>query len=104
MHFNLKEANNYSRTLDISRGVVTVSMQADETSYTREYFVSHPDQLMFIKLSSKGKNKMNVELTMNSLLRYKLVLHPPLQSPVTAATYPMQCNMTVPTPCVFQEW
>ena len=73
MHFNLKEANNYSRTLDISRGVVTVSMQADETSYTREYFVSHPDQLMFIKLSSKGKNKMNVELTMNSLLRYKLM-------------------------------
>jgi alpha-L-fucosidase 2 len=73
MHFNLKEASNYSRTLDIRRGVVTVSMEADGTSYTREYFVSHPDQLMFIKLSSKGKNKMNIELTMNSLLRYKLM-------------------------------
>jgi alpha-L-fucosidase 2 len=73
IHFNLKEASSYSRTLDIRRGVVTVSMQADETSYAREYFVSHPDQLMFIRLSSKGKNKMNIELTMNSLLRYKLM-------------------------------
>lgn len=73
MHFNVKEANNYSRTLDLRRGIVNVSFASDETSYSREYFVSHPDQLMFVKLSSKGKNKMNVELTMNSLLRYKLV-------------------------------
>lgn len=73
IHFNLKEASQYSRTLDIRRGIATVSMEADGTSYTREYFVSHPDQLMFIKLSSKGKNKMNIELTMNSLLRYKLM-------------------------------
>jgi len=49
MNFNLKEASQYSRTLDIRRGVATVSMEADETSYTREYFVSHPDQLIFLK-------------------------------------------------------
>ena len=73
MNFNVKEANQYSRTLDLRGGLVNVSFASDETSYSREYFVSHPDQLMFVKLSSKGKNKMNVELTMNSLLRYKLV-------------------------------
>ena len=73
MHFNMKEASQYSRTLDLRTGLVNVSFESDETSYRREYFVSHPDQLMFVKLSSKGKNKMNVELTMNSLLRYKLV-------------------------------
>ena len=73
MHFNMIEASQYSRTLDLRTGLVNVSFESDETSYRREYFVSHPDQLMFVKLSSKGKNKMNVELTMNSLLRYKLV-------------------------------
>ena len=73
MDFKVKEATRYSRSLDLRRGLVNVSFDADETSYTREYFVSHPDQLMFVRLSSKGKNKMNVELTMNSLLRYKLV-------------------------------
>ena len=73
MDFKVKEATRYSRSLDLRRGLVNVSFDADETSYTREYFVSHPDQLMFVRLSSKGKNKMNVELTMNSLLRYKLL-------------------------------
>ena len=72
MDFNVKEANQYSRTLDLRRGLVNVSFVSDETSYSREYFVSHPDQLMFVRLSSKGKNKMSVELTMNSQLRYKL--------------------------------
>ena len=73
MDFKVKEATRYSRSLDLRRGLVNVSFDADETNYTREYFVSHPHQLMFVKLSSKGKNKMNVELTMNSLLRYKLL-------------------------------
>lgn len=73
MNFNLKEANQYSRTLDLQKGVVNVSFESNGTSYTRAYFVSHPDQLMFVKLSSKGKNKMNVELTMNSLLVHKLM-------------------------------
>lgn len=73
MDFKVKEATRYSRSLDLRRGLVNVSFDADETNYTREYFVSHPHQLMFVKLSSKGKNKMNVELTMNSLLCYKLL-------------------------------
>ena len=71
MDFNVKEANQYSRTLDLRRGLVNVSFESDGTTYSRAYFVSHPDQLMFVKLSSKGKNKMNVELTMNSLLPNK---------------------------------
>jgi len=76
MNFNINETSNYSRVLDMSRGVVTVLVEADDTKYSRTYFVSYPDQLMFVKLSAKGKNKMNVELTLNSLLQHKLMISP----------------------------
>ncbi len=76
MNFNIKEPSKYSRMLDLARAVVTVLVEADETRYSREYWVSHPDQLMFVKLSAKGKNKMDVVLTMNSLLRHKVEMSP----------------------------
>ena len=76
MNFNINEISNYSRVLDMSRGVVNVFFEADDTKYARTYFVSYPDQLMFVKLSAKGKNKMNVELTLNSLLQHKVMISP----------------------------
>ena len=60
----------------MSRGVVNVFFEADDTKYARTYFVSYPDQLMFVKLSAKGKNKINVELTLNSLLQHKVMISP----------------------------
>ena len=70
--FGIKEASNYKRRLDLNTGVHQVSFDADATHYTRETFVSHPDQVLMMKLKSSGKNKMNISLSLNSLLNHKV--------------------------------
>ena len=70
--FGIKDANNYKRRLDLNTGVHQVSFDADATNYTRETFVSHPDQVLMVKLKSSGKNKMNISLSLNSLLNHKV--------------------------------
>ena len=43
---------NYRRQLDISTGVHTVEYDCHGVHYTRECFVSHPDQVMVTKISA----------------------------------------------------
>lgn len=69
LEFNHKESHAYRRELDLSNGIARVSYASDGTSYLREYFVSHPDQLMFIRLTAVGKNKLDFKLSFSSLLR-----------------------------------
>lgn len=68
--FGIQHATNYTRRLDFSSGVHLVSFEADGTSYTREVFVSYPDQLMLIRLTATGKHKLNLSIGFNSLLQY----------------------------------
>ena len=70
--FGIKEAIQYQRKLDFNRGVHQVSFQSGGTTYTREIFVSHPDNVMMIKLKASGKNKLNLKVSFNSLLRNKV--------------------------------
>jgi alpha-L-fucosidase 2 len=70
--FGIKEASNYKRRLDLNTGIHQVSFDADATYYTRETFVSHPDQVLLMKFKSSGKNKMNISLSFNSLLSHKV--------------------------------
>jgi len=46
------KAREYSRTLDISDAVSQVSFSADGVTYTREVFVSAPDEVMVIHLTA----------------------------------------------------
>ena len=70
--FGIKDASNYKRRLDLNTGIHQVSFDADATHYTRETFVSHPDQLLMVKMKSSGKNKMNISLSFNSLLNHQV--------------------------------
>jgi alpha-L-fucosidase 2 len=70
--FGIKEASNYKRRLDLNTGIHQVSFDADNTHYTREIFVSYPDQVLMMKFKSSGKNKMNISLSFNSLLNHKV--------------------------------
>jgi alpha-L-fucosidase 2 len=54
----------------MDKGMAFVSFDADQTHYQREYFVSHPQQLMFVRVTAKGKNKIKMGVTFNSLLKY----------------------------------
>jgi len=61
---------NYRRELDISKALATVSYDLDNVHYTREYFISHPDKAMLIKLSASRKGALNFSVSFKSLLKY----------------------------------
>ncbi|MEY3376061.1 MAG: hypothetical protein RL463_366, partial [Bacteroidota bacterium] len=70
--FGIKDATLYNRQLNLNTGVHLVSFQSGGTTYSREIFVSHPDNVMMIKLKASGKNKLNLKVSFNSLLRNKV--------------------------------
>ena len=63
------KAVNYHRELDISNAVSKVSYEMAGIKYTREYFVSAPDQIMIIKLTSDQKGALNFDINLKSLLK-----------------------------------
>ncbi|MNF60113.1 hypothetical protein D3C84_417200 [compost metagenome] len=65
------KASVYYRELDISNAVSKVSYEIDDVKFTREYFVSEPDQIMVIKLTSSQKGALNFDINSNSLLKFK---------------------------------
>ncbi len=62
---------NYKRELNISNAVSKVSYDVNGTTYQREYFVSYPDQIMAIKLTSSKKKSLNCTIRFESLLKFK---------------------------------
>ena len=68
------EAEKYERVLDIRNAISIVSFELDGTRYTREMFVSHPDQVVVIRLAAEGKKKLGFQLTATSKLHYKTVV------------------------------
>ncbi|WP_348798054.1 glycoside hydrolase family 95 protein [Flavobacterium adhaerens] len=68
-HFNDGKVSNYRRELDLSAAVSKVSYEIDGVKYTREYFVSAPDQIMVVKLTSNKKGALSFEINSSSLLQ-----------------------------------
>lgn len=52
---NTPEATNYSRELDISRAVQTITYSSNGTNYRREYFSSAPAQVMVFRFTADKK-------------------------------------------------
>ncbi len=67
---NHENFQNYYRELDISQAIVKVSYDVNDITYTREYFVSNPDQLMIINLAASKKESVNFGVKFQSLLKY----------------------------------
>ncbi|WP_281231504.1 glycoside hydrolase family 95 protein [Flavobacterium gelatinilyticum] len=63
------KATNYYRELDISNATSKVTYEMDGVKYTREYFVSAPDQIMIIKLTSSQKGALNFDVNLKSQLK-----------------------------------
>lgn len=63
LYINMKHGKNisdYSRELDLSKAVATVSYKADGATFTREYFSSAPDQVLVIKVKSNKDGAVNL--------------------------------------------
>lgn len=60
-------AENYIRTLDMNTAVSTVEFDCGGTHYKREYFVSYPDNVMVVRLTSDSSNSITCTATLPSL-------------------------------------
>ncbi len=54
----------YRRELDLSEGVGRVGYQKDGVTYSREYFASHPDQVIVVRLSADKKGMVTGQVTL----------------------------------------
>src|SRR5664280_279042 len=84
------EPQNYYRELDLGSAVSRDRYDIDGVTYTREYFISYPDQAMIIKLTSSKKTALNFNIRFESALKYnvsfeKSVLKAKGYAPVHAA-------------------
>lgn len=68
---NSGKVANYHRELDISNAISRITYEVYGVKFTREYFVSAPDQIMVIKLTSSKKGALNFDINSSSLLKYK---------------------------------
>ena len=64
LEFNHSEVSNYRRELDISKAVHTVTYRSGGTNFRREYFVSHPAQVMVFRFSADKPGALNGSLQM----------------------------------------
>lgn len=61
------KVKNYTRTLDLRNAVATVSYEQGGTTYKREYFCSHPSDVLVVCLTANKKNAVSTELSYNLL-------------------------------------
>lgn len=63
--------DDYSRTLNLTSGVAETKFTCGGVRYSRTSFVSHPHQLICVKMTA-DKPVLNAEITLDSLLRNRV--------------------------------
>lgn len=61
-----KDAQDYARDLDLTSGIAHVSFSAKGTTFTREFFMSHPDNVLVGHLTAEGSGALNLEISFPS--------------------------------------
>ena len=59
-------ARDYVRDLDLATGVAGVRFAQGDTTYTREFFVSHPDNVLVGHLTAAGSKKLDLDIAFPS--------------------------------------
>ena len=57
-----KQAENYERTLDLNTAIAGVEYDKGGTHYTRENFVSYPDNVLVTRLTAEGEDALNLDV------------------------------------------
>nr|WP_315172548.1 glycoside hydrolase family 95 protein [uncultured Flavobacterium sp.] len=66
-----EKATNYYRELNLATATSKVSYVSQGVTYTREYFVSAPHQVLIIKIKSSQKGALEFNINSNSLLQHQ---------------------------------
>jgi alpha-L-fucosidase 2 len=62
------EVKEYYRDLNIATAISTAKIQYGDVTYTREHFISAPDQVMVVRLTSDVANAISIEVGLQSQL------------------------------------
>ena len=57
-----EKATNYTKSLDMTKGIVTVDYDYNGTHFTRETFASYPDQAVVTHVSSDKELSFSAQL------------------------------------------
>jgi len=66
------EPQNYYRELNIGNAISKVNYESNGVKYKREYFISYPDQIMMVKLTSGKKGALSFDIHFMSPLKNKI--------------------------------
>ena len=74
---NIKDCNKgkfsgYYRELSLDNSLATIHYVRNGIQYTKEYFASHPDKMIAIKLSASEKNAINSDISLTSLIPHQV--------------------------------
>jgi alpha-L-fucosidase 2 len=64
-------ADDYYRDLDLNTAISTVKYKLNGVSYKRETFISHPANMMIIRLTTDKKGALNFNISLTSKLKYQ---------------------------------
>lgn len=64
--------DNYKRSLNLRNALSTVTYEQDGVVYKRESFISHPDQVMVVRLSASEAGKISFNANLTSKLNHTL--------------------------------
>lgn len=64
--------SDYRRELDLSKAEARVTFKINGVGYCRDYFVSHPDSVMVIRLTCDKKGGLNFNLRLDSQLAHTI--------------------------------
>ncbi|WP_163538201.1 glycoside hydrolase family 95 protein [Gracilibacillus sp. YIM 98692] len=71
-HFEHGEiANDYRRSLDLTEGISYIEYKIGEARFSREMFISYPDQIAVIHMKTSHPGLLNVHAHLKSQLRYR---------------------------------
>jgi len=66
------KVENYSRQLDLDKGLVTTSYMIDGIQYKKEVFASFPSKAIIVKLSASKKGQLSFSTSLSSLLKHQI--------------------------------
>ncbi len=69
-HFQSKQITGYYRDLNIEDAIAGTHFTADGIKFTREIFISAPDQVIVVRLKSGKEGALNFDAGINSQLHY----------------------------------
>ena len=64
----------YYRDLDIQDAIATTRFTIDGIEFSRQFFISAPDQVMVVRLTAGTTGALNFDATTNSLLHYQNIV------------------------------